>query len=130
MGIKYLWDTNIVIYYLQQQFSRSAERFIDNLLTESTPAFSVITELELLCWKTTHEEDQIVLKKFISNAKVFELDPPIKLKTVDLRKSTKIKLPDAIIAATAYTYGITLLTSNVKDFKNIDNLSLLNPQDL
>jgi predicted nucleic acid-binding protein len=130
MGIKYLWDTNIVIYYLQQQFSWPAEKFIDKLLTESTPAFSVITELELLCWKTTDEKDRIVLKKFISNAKVFELDTPIKLKTVDLRKSTKIKLPDAIIAATASTYGITLLTSNVKDFKNIDNLSLLNPQEL
>lgn len=130
MGIKYLWDTNVVIYYLQQQFSAPAEKFIDKLLVESMPAFSVITELELLCWKTTNEEDQIVLKEFVTNAKIFELNPLIKLKTIYLRKSSKIKLPDAIIAATALTYEVTLLTSNVRDFKNINGLSLLNPQHL
>lgn len=129
MGIKYLWDTNMVIYYLQQQFSSTAEKFVDELLIEYAPAFSVITEVELLCWKTSNEEDLIVLKEFISNAKVFELSHTIKLKTVDLRKFTKIKLPDAIIAATALTHGLTLLTNNVRDFKNINGLSLLNPLD-
>jgi hypothetical protein len=34
MGVKYLWDTNIVIYYLQQQFTPSAEKFIDSILPE------------------------------------------------------------------------------------------------
>jgi hypothetical protein len=34
MGMKYLWDTNTAIYYLQQQFSLSAEKFIDDLLKE------------------------------------------------------------------------------------------------
>jgi ABC-type ATPase with predicted acetyltransferase domain len=32
MGIKYLWDTNTAIYYLQQQYPIEAEKFIDNLL--------------------------------------------------------------------------------------------------
>lgn len=35
MGISYLWDTNIVIYYLQQQLPESAEKFIDNILSHS-----------------------------------------------------------------------------------------------
>ena len=50
MGINYLWDTNTIIYYLQQQFSTNAERYIDNLLKMERPAISAITEIELLCW--------------------------------------------------------------------------------
>ena len=49
MGIKYIWDTNTVIYYLQQQFPPSAERYMDNRVSESLPLISAITEIELLC---------------------------------------------------------------------------------
>lgn len=55
MGVKYLWDTNTVIYYLQQQFPPLAEKFIDDLLTEEQPCVSAITEIELFCWKTSDE---------------------------------------------------------------------------
>jgi hypothetical protein len=37
MGIKYLWDTNTAIYYLQQQFSPRGEKFIDDLLKDQSP---------------------------------------------------------------------------------------------
>ncbi|MCF8232854.1 MAG: hypothetical protein K9J27_11755 [Bacteroidales bacterium] len=41
----------------------------------------------------------------------------------------KIKLPDAIIAATSLVYDLTLITRNSTDFKNIDELRLINPWD-
>ena len=55
MGIKHLWDTNTAIYYLQQQFPFDGEKFIDDLLKNEQPVISAITEIELLCWKTTSE---------------------------------------------------------------------------
>lgn len=122
MGVKYLWDTNTVIYYLQGHFSHSAELFIDKLLTCSQPAISAITEVELLCWKTADAKDMEVLHNFINDVRVFELEKRIKFKTDEIRKTHKIKLPDAIIAATALVYNLTLLTSNVADFKNIAGL--------
>jgi len=127
MGVTYLWDTNIVIYYLQQQLPSSAEKFIDKTLEHSGPAISAITEIELLCWKTPTEKDVLVLHDFINNALVFELEKEIKLKTAEIRKAYKIKLPDAVIAATALTYDLTLLTRNTRDFRNIDGLNLINP---
>ena len=130
MGIKYLWDTNTVIYYLQQQFPPSAEKFIDSTLPDSQPAISVITEIELLCWKTATEKDLEVLHNFIEDAWIFELEKDIKLKTAELRKAYKIKLPDAIIAATALAYDLTLITRNVSDFKNIDGLNMVNPHEV
>ncbi|GAB4404229.1 MAG: type II toxin-antitoxin system VapC family toxin [Microscillaceae bacterium] len=129
MGIKYLWDTNTAIYYLQQQFPPPAEKFIDQTLEDSGPAISVITEIELLCWKTPTDKDLEVLHNFINDALVFELEKDIKLKTAEIRKAHNIKLPDAIIAATALAYDITLLTRNVTDFKNIDGLNLINPHE-
>lgn len=129
MGIKYLWDTNTAIYYLQQQFPPQAEKYIDETLIDSGPAISVISEIELLCWKAPSEKDLEVLHDFMNDAMIFELEKDIKLKTVEIRKAHKIKLPDAIIAATALVYELTLLTRNDSDFKNIDGLNLINPHD-
>lgn len=129
MGVKYMWDTNTVIYYLQQQFSPSAEKFMDKLVNEARPVISSITEIELLCWKTATEKDLEVLHNFIDDALVIELEQPIKYKTADIRKKHKIKLPDAIIAATALVYELTLVSRNISDFKNIEGLQLINPWD-
>ena len=110
MGIKYLWDTNTTIYYLQQQFPKAAEKFMDDVLKESQPCMSAITEIELLCWKTPTEKDDEVLNNFINDSVIIELERPVKLKAAEIRKRhKKIKLPDAIIAATAvvYDYDVT-----------------------
>jgi len=127
MGIKNLWDTNTVIYYLQQQFPPSAEMLIDNLVRESLPVISAITEIELLCWKSATERDLEVLHNFIDEAVVIELEQPIKYKTAEIRKMHNIKLPDAIIAATAIVNDLTIVTRNTKDFEKIEGLNVINP---
>jgi predicted nucleic acid-binding protein len=127
MGIKYIWDTNTAIYFLQQQFPPLAEKFIDDLLKEDQPCISAITEIELLCWKTATEKDLEVLHNFIRDARVIELENAIKLRTADIRKQHKIKLPDAIIAATALVNDLILITRNTKDFENIPGLATVNP---
>jgi len=130
MGVSYLWDTNTAIYYLQQLFSKEAEDFMDGILKESVPAISAITEIELLCWKAATNKDLAILKNFITDSVVFELDQYIKDKTVELRKTYSIKLPDAIIAATAFTNDLTLISRNTKDFDKIEGLKLINPFEL
>lgn len=127
MGIKYLWDSNTIIYFLQQQFPPGAEKFIDDLIKVEQPVISAITEIELLCWKAATEKDLEVLHHFINDALVIELEQAIKFKTAEIRKTHRIKLPDAIIAATALVYDFTLLTRNVADFHNINNIKIINP---
>ncbi len=72
MGVNHLWDTNTVIYYLQQQFHLGAEVFIDSLLKEEPPVISAITEIELLCWKSATKKDVVLLKGFINDAMVMD----------------------------------------------------------
>jgi len=44
-----------------------------------------------------------------------------------LRRNSKIKLPDAVIAATCIARGMILVTRNEKDFRNISELLVFNP---
>lgn len=48
-------------------------------------------------------------------------------KTILVCRQTRIKLPDAIIAATSLVYNLTLVTRNIDDLKNIDAIKLINP---
>ena len=76
--------------------------------------------------ETYSEKDLQVLQGFISDCKVIELENPIKYQTAEIRKKHNIKLPDAIIAATALIFNLDLVTRNVKDFKNIKGLTIIN----
>ena len=66
-----------------------------------------------------------LLTEFIDAVIVLPLTNDIADKTIDIRKSRKIKLPDAIIAATAIIHDLTLV-SNDKGFKGIPNLKYIN----
>ena len=55
--MNYLWYTNTVIYFLQNQFPRNAAEYIDRILEDEQPAISVISEMELLCWDSADAND-------------------------------------------------------------------------
>jgi predicted nucleic acid-binding protein len=127
--MKYIWDTNTVIYYLQQIFPERVEIFVDTLLDESPPAISSITEIELFSWKNATKTDVEMVEAFVNDSSIIELEKPVKIKAAEIRRLHSIKLPDAIIAASALVYDLTLITRNTKDFKNIEGLALVNPWD-
>jgi len=129
MGLRYLWDTNTVIYYLQNNFPEAKQAMMSNIINNYQPAISVITQIELLCWKSATNDDTILLNNFISDNVIFELDNEIKLKTIEIRKAFSIKLPDAIIAATAIIMDLSLISFDNRGFKKIPSLDLLNPAD-
>lgn len=127
MELKYLWDTNTAIYYLQKIFPAAAEEFIDKLILSNIPVLSIISEIELLCWRSATKNDLQILKNFIAECKVFSLDEAVKLKTIEIRRTHKIKLPDAIIGATALEYNLTIITRNISDFDDVIGLNVVNP---
>lgn len=58
------------------------------------------------------------------------MDDDIVEKTIEVRRLYKIKLPDSVIAATALQYNFVLVTNNIKDFKGIEGIEVVNPHDL
>jgi predicted nucleic acid-binding protein len=91
---------------------------------------SVISRIELPGWMNISPDAIARIETYISRAYLYPLNEPVILKSIDLRQHHKIKTPDAIIAATALVYDLTLLTRNLSDFKQIPGLKLLNPFDL
>ena len=125
MEQEYLIDTNAVIDYLDNKLPEVGSGLIDGI----TPQISVISRMELLGWTNAEDEQLQVLQQFVSASVVYNLDEPVIVKAIDIRKAHKIKLPDAIIAATALVHSLTLLTRNVDDFKNIEGLDIINPHE-
>ena len=123
MAGKYLIDTNSVIDYLDNKLSKSAAKKLDAEQLE----ISVITRMELLAWRNADAGQLAILEEFINSTTIWNLDEPIILKGIKVRKNCNIKLPDAIIAATALVYNRELVTRNNNDFKNVQGIKLINP---
>ena len=115
-GIDYMADTNALIYLLSGDSCMKS--YLANYI-----GLSVISEIELLSFPgmTSFEEQQI--RSFIKDCTVLFLTENVKNKTIALRRSYKIKLPDAIIAATAIENNLQLITAD-KGFKQIAELDL------
>jgi len=113
VSINYLFDTNILIYLLN-------DRLAENL-PNGRYGYSVITEIELLSFPALTTTDAQIINNYLSNIVLLNLTETIKQKTISLRRACRIKLPDAIIAATAIESGAILLT-NDKTLHSIENL--------
>ena len=125
MGQKYLIDTNVMI---DAQMNRLPQKGLDFLAAVINENFiiSFITLIEYLGYKNINKSSE----EFVSLADVIEIDKHIINSCIDLRKNYKIKLPDAIIAATALVCNLILVTNNEKDFDFIKNLIVINPHSL
>lgn len=126
MGKEYLIDTNSAIDYLDNKLPEKANELFEGIDSK----ISVITRMELLAWPGASNEQTLILNEFINASKVFALEEPVIVKAIELRKTFKIKLPDAIIAATAIVNNLTLITRNSKDFDKCEGLEVVNPYDI
>lgn len=126
MGQKYLIDTNAIIDYLENKLPEKASNRIDG----DTVIMSVISRIELLAWPRATEKQLKVLENFINASEVLLLSEDVIVKTIAIRRASGIKLPDAIIAATALVHNLILLTRNTSDFKKIDGLTHADPYNL
>jgi predicted nucleic acid-binding protein len=125
---QYLIDNNIISHYFSESFSENAMIFISEVI-DNIPNISVITEIEALSWINPNKSKEKIIKEFISDANVIFIDSKIVSECVKIRRSKKIKTPDAIIAATAITNQFTLITTD-NDFKGIAKLKIINPNNI
>jgi len=125
MGTDYLIDTNVIIDFSEGRLSASARDFLSEII-DKQPCISVITKLELLGFSAVSQP----IIDFVEEATVIGLTNEIIAQTINLRKKHKIKLPDAIIAATALVEGATILSHNTRDFQNIKSLECIDSHAL
>lgn len=117
-GNKFLLDTNAVLYIL------AGDEALASLLDNGRLYVSIITEMELLSYQQITAKERQQIKNFLADFVIVNIDDAIKEQTIALKKSSHLKLPDSIIAATAMILDITFVTSD-KQFKTITDLNML-----
>ncbi|WP_269514836.1 type II toxin-antitoxin system VapC family toxin [Brevundimonas subvibrioides] len=107
--VKALFDTNILIDHLNAAPEADAEidRYDDR-------AISIITWIEVMAGADAELADPT--RTYLDGYSIVALDDPIAERAASIRQSRRMKLPDAIIWATAQTTGRLLVTRNTKDF--------------
>lgn len=112
--MKALFDTNILIDYLSGVEAAEAElkRYRDR-------SISAITWIEVLVGARSADEEDVV-ELFLRDFQVVDLTRAVAREAVSIRRSMKIRLPDAIVLASARTQSALLVTRNIKDFPGDD----------
>ena len=119
------FDTNILIAYLDKEepvFS-ACKKYKE----EGTPfILPAMVEAELLAYPHWNAEQRTAIEQFLENNFIFvPLDRAIARMTAHLRQHTRLKAPDASIAATALFTNTPLATRNTRDFKKVPGLQLV-----
>lgn len=105
-----LFDTNVLIDHLNGIAEATRELRLSN-----DPAISMITWIEVMTGASGPDEEAI-LRAFLLNFECLPVSSAVAERAAVVRRQMKIKMPDAIILATAEVAGRHLVTRNVKDF--------------
>jgi predicted nucleic acid-binding protein len=124
----YLIDSNAAIDFLAGKYELPGQSFMNKIVND-IPVLSIISKIEILGF-TCPENVYSILESFIGESVVIPLTDAIVEKTIEIRKKTKVKLPDAIIAATCLSSNLILISRNINDFKNIPNLVIFDPHTI
>jgi len=117
-GIDIVCDTNPLIYLLDGD--KNLAKFLDN----KQIFLSIITELELFGKQNLSIHDSEMIEALLENCHVIDINQDIKHTYREIKRNYSIKLPDAVIAATAIYLDLPLLTFD-KGFEHLPNLKLI-----
>ena len=116
-------DTNAIIYYLKDDANAIAT--LEAFVCARTPMFlATVMELELFSLPTITVPESERIEALLLLFSIFPLNSEIARKAAELRRRSKLKIADSIIAATALFTHSTLVTRNVRDFKKVAELDV------
>jgi predicted nucleic acid-binding protein len=125
MGMNMLVDSNVIIDYVSNRIPEKSAKQLD-IYFNSNFSVSIISKIEVLGFNTQEYELE-QLESFIQLSSIVYIDEAVADKTIEIRRMKRIKLPDAIIAATALVQNCILLSHNTTDFNKIEGLQVWDP---
>ncbi len=123
MGIDLLFDTNILIY-----LSKNELQLKDIAKPGDRIFISAITLMEVKGFPFRSVAEESLIDKLCNQMILLYIEEPIIEKVIENRKKNMLKLPDAIILATALVHKQILITRNTSDFSTTSpNIEIRNP---
>lgn len=123
-GNKSVLDSNVIILASKQQID--TEKLLSLYDDFSV---SIVTYMEVYGYDFQNQDEKDLIDELFANLNVIEVNQAVADQAIIYRKNNnkKIKLPDAIILATARHLDAVLLTEDRKDFQTIDtSVNVLN----
>ena len=108
-GVKYLLDTNFILGMLKSTPEVLALVGSAHLMAHQC-AYSAVTRMELLGYPGITADEDVLIRQRLAQFTYLAISTVIEDKAIELRRSRRVKLPDALIAATALCHGLDLLT--------------------
>jgi predicted nucleic acid-binding protein len=108
-GVKYLLDTNFILGMLKSNPEVLAVVGSTGVMARQC-AFSAVTRMELLGYPGITEDEDALIRQRLAQFTYLAITTSVEDKAIELRCSHRVKLPDALIAATALCHGLELLT--------------------
>jgi predicted nucleic acid-binding protein len=111
MNGKYVLDTNAILYYL-----KGIPAWVDYIDNMEMPEWlvSTVSKIELLSYPGLSQTEEECIRRFLDGIKIVPLEESVEDIAIAMRRAMSIKLPDAIVAATAVSQGATLITGDKK----------------
>jgi len=94
------------------------------MISDKDLVISFITELELLSFPKLNDDSEKIINGLLKDCQIIDINQEIKDLAIEFRRKSKLKLPDAIIAATAFYNKLPLLTAD-KQFQTIEELEII-----
>jgi predicted nucleic acid-binding protein len=116
MKLDYLIDTNIFISLFNQELTQP--------IPNGNIGYSVITSIEILSFKGLSLQEDNLIRSTLKTLIEVSLDPTIAEKTIQLRRKYSLKMPDAVILASAWECAAVLIT-NDKQLSKISEVQVL-----
>jgi len=120
-----LLDSNVLIY-----FSKPGGEFLARWVGDPRAAVSIVSQIEALGFAGLIPVESEAIELALESLPSRPLTDATAKRAIALRRRKRMKLGDAIIAATALEYGVPLVTRNEDDFENIPGLETTNPFNL
>jgi len=120
-----LCDSNIVIYAAE-----STNNLCSPFVEDDAAVIASVTRIEVLGFPgfaSMSFDRRDRLQRILSTLIEIDLDGPIIQGAIALRQQRRMRLADAVIAATALVRNLPLVTRNVADFKHIEAIQIVNP---
>jgi hypothetical protein len=83
--------------------------------------------IEFLGWHGHTDEEFVECKELIELATILPVSKEVAEKAIELRRSKREKLADSVIASIALVNNLSLVTINMRDFRGIRDLQIINP---
>ena len=97
---------------------------------EVSVVYSAISRIEVLGFPDLSEQEEAALRRLLNEFEEVAVSNAVVERTIQIRKSVRIKIPDALIAASAATAQAIVVTRNTREFERVPGLTVVHPDNV